>query len=126
VVLITDSSIGAGLPAGTYPTPWGFSVRVVPGQGARIADSQHSDSGALAASALTLNAAVGNVLRWLDLPAEQVWAMATANPARVAGLTDRGRIEVGTRADLVLWNESLTPARVWVAGQEIYRREVGA
>jgi alpha-D-ribose 1-methylphosphonate 5-triphosphate diphosphatase len=33
----------------------------------------------------------------------QAWAMVSANPAAAAGLTDRGTIEVGKRADLVLF-----------------------
>ena len=36
----------------------------------------------------------------LDLPA--AWALISANPARAGGLTDRGVIEAGKRADLVI------------------------
>ena len=36
----------------------------------------------------------------LDLPA--AWALISANPAAAAGLTDRGTIELGKRADLVV------------------------
>jgi alpha-D-ribose 1-methylphosphonate 5-triphosphate diphosphatase len=36
----------------------------------------------------------------LDLP--QAWALISANPASAAGLTDRGTIEPGKRADLVV------------------------
>ena len=36
----------------------------------------------------------------LDLP--RAWALISANPARAAGLRDRGTIEVGKRADLVV------------------------
>jgi alpha-D-ribose 1-methylphosphonate 5-triphosphate diphosphatase len=41
----------------------------------------------------------------LDLP--RAWALISANPAAAAGLTDRGRIAEGARADLVL----VDPAR---------------
>ncbi|MBI2497232.1 MAG: N-acetylglucosamine-6-phosphate deacetylase, partial [Opitutae bacterium] len=37
VTLITDSNIGAGLPAGVYDTPWGYQVRVSPEEAARHA-----------------------------------------------------------------------------------------
>jgi len=115
VVLITDSNIGAGLPPGEYDTPWGYRVRVRPGDGARNVENH-----VLAGSALTMNVGMANLLRWLTLPPEQVWAMGTANPARVLGLAGRGVIEEGADADLVLWNEDLTPACVWVGGQRVF------
>ena len=120
VILITDSNIGAGLPPGEYATPMGFPVRVEPGNGARIADPQHELFGALAGSALTMDVGMANLLQWLDLPAEQVWAMGTANPARVARLPHAGRLAVGAWADLVLWNRDLRPVRTWVAGRQVF------
>ena len=120
VSLITDANIGAGLPAGEYPTPWGYPVKVEPGNGARIADRGHPFFGALAGSALTMNAGMANLLRWLPFPPEQVWAMGTVNPARTAGLERKGQLAVGADADLVLWNEDLTPATTWVGGDMVY------
>ncbi len=89
VAVITDANIGAGLPPGEYPTPWGYPVRVQPGNGARIADPAHPHYGELAGSALTMNVAMANLLRWLDAPPEQVWVLGTGNPARIAGLAHR-------------------------------------
>ncbi len=37
--------------------------------------------------------------------------MGTLNPARLLGLPRKGRIEPGADADLVLWNDDLTPAQ---------------
>ncbi len=115
VVLITDSNIGAGLPAGVHDTPWGFQVRVKAGDGAR-----NAENGTLAGSALTMNVGMKNLLRWLDLPPEQVWAMGTLNPARVVGLARKGRMEVGADADLVLWDAELNPVKTWVGGELVY------
>jgi|APSaa5957512622_1039677.scaffolds.fasta_scaffold04169_5 N-acetylglucosamine-6-phosphate deacetylase len=122
MMLITDSSMGAGLPAGEYDTPWGFRITVVPGKGARII-GPHEHAGALAGSSLTMNQGVANLLDWLDIPPEQVWAMATSNPARVLGLQTKGTVEVGTDADLVLWNDDLTPRRTWVGGECVFQDE---
>jgi alpha-D-ribose 1-methylphosphonate 5-triphosphate diphosphatase len=36
------------------------------------------------------------------LPLERAWDLVSANPAAALGLTDRGRIEIGGRADLLL------------------------
>ncbi|MBP7141135.1 MAG: amidohydrolase family protein [Opitutaceae bacterium] len=115
ILLITDSNIGAGLPAGVYNTPWGYTIRVSPETAAR-----HSEKGFLAGSALTMNRGMANLLRWLPIPPEQVWAMGTLNPARLLGLDRKGRLEVGADADLVLWNENLTPAQTWVNGLSVY------
>jgi imidazolonepropionase-like amidohydrolase len=51
----------------------------------------------------------------------QALASITANPARVLGLADTGTLEVGKRADLVLWDGDplelmSTPVMVWIDG----------
>lgn len=57
-----------------------------------------------------------------DLPA--LWPLVSTNPARALGLTDRGRIAEGLRADLVLidWPEGHAPAvrQTLVAGRPAY------
>ncbi|MFB6296896.1 MAG: alpha-D-ribose 1-methylphosphonate 5-triphosphate diphosphatase [Salinirussus sp.] len=52
-------------------------------------------------------------------------ARATAAPAAAAGLVDRGRIESGARADLIVVDPSPTPTvtRAFVAGRPVYRAE---
>jgi N-acetylglucosamine-6-phosphate deacetylase len=118
VVLITDSNIGAGLPPGTHDTPWGYRVKVSPGDAAR-----HETKNFLAGSALTMDRGMANLLRWLKLPPEQTWAMGTLNPARLLGLARKGRLEPGADADLVLWNDDLTAARTWVRGHSVYEKK---
>jgi N-acetylglucosamine-6-phosphate deacetylase len=118
VLLITDSNLGAGLPAGEYETPWGYRIRVQPGDAAR-----HATQNFLAGSALTMNQGLKNLLRWLPLPPEQIWAMGTLNPARLLGLTGKGRLAPGADADLVLWDEELQALKCWVAGQCLFERE---
>jgi len=119
VLLITDSNVGAGLPPGVYDTPWGYPVRVRPGDGARIAAG--ANAGALAGSALTLREAVSNAMGWLpDLPPDRVWAMATRNPARLLGLAPLGRLDPGADADLVLWSDAGRPVRTWVGGRLVF------
>jgi alpha-D-ribose 1-methylphosphonate 5-triphosphate diphosphatase len=57
-------------------------------------------------------------------PLPALWNLVSLNPARAMGLTDRGRIAPGQRADLLLldWPEGQTPAplRTWVAGRAGY------
>jgi alpha-D-ribose 1-methylphosphonate 5-triphosphate diphosphatase len=60
--------------------------------------------------------------RTAPLPA--LWKLVSLNPARAMGLTDRGTIALGQRADLLLldWPEGQAPAplRTWVAGRGGY------
>lgn len=121
VLLITDSNIGAGLPPGTYDTPWGYPVRVSPETAAR-----HATEGFLAGSALTMDRGMANLLRWLDLPPEQIWAMGTLNPARLLGLDRKGRLDAGADADLVLWDEDLRPAFTWARGLLTFDRSAAS
>jgi alpha-D-ribose 1-methylphosphonate 5-triphosphate diphosphatase len=57
-------------------------------------------------------------------PLPALWRLVSLNPARAMGLTDRGSIAPGQRADLVLldWPEGHAPAplRTWVAGRGGY------
>jgi N-acetylglucosamine-6-phosphate deacetylase len=125
VVAITDSNVGAGLGEGVYDTPWGYPIEVRQRDAARVADKQHPKYGFLAGSALTMDRAMANLVEWLDLPLEQIWAMGTANPAAVAGLGSKGVLREGADADLVLWRQYSDGWRAemtWVAGQCVYDR----
>ncbi|MDD2707933.1 MAG: amidohydrolase family protein [Verrucomicrobiae bacterium] len=121
VILITDSNIGAGLPSGIHDTPWGFPVKVEHGNGARIHDPKHPCHGGLAGSALTMNLGIKNLSQWLNLPPEQVWAMGTSNPARVAGLKGFGRLERNAPADAVLWDDDFQAVMTWIGGQLVWK-----
>jgi len=67
-----------------------------------------------------VEAAFGAVAEGITLP--EAVALVTANPARLAGLSDRGRIAPGLRADLVRVrvHEGLPVVRqVWRAGERV-------
>ena len=97
-VLVTDAMAAAGAADGDY-TLGGLPVRVA-GGAARLTD------GTIAGSVLTLSAAVRYAVLTAGVPLAQAIHAASQNPADLLGLTDRGRIRPGLRADLVL----LTPA----------------
>jgi N-acetylglucosamine-6-phosphate deacetylase len=72
--------------------------------------------GTLAGSVLTMERALQNVLSTGISNATAV-RYATANPARVLGASDRGRVAPGARADLVALDpQTLAVRSVWVAG----------
>ena len=126
VSMITDANIGAGLGQGEYPTPWGFPIRVGPRGGARNADPDHPKFERLAGSVLSMDQGINHLLDWLDLPPQQTWAMATLNPANVVGLRQKGRLDIGADADLVLWDQSdgrFVPAQSWIAGRCVWKND---
>jgi N-acetylglucosamine-6-phosphate deacetylase len=81
------------------------------------------EGGNLAGSVTALDLELGHLVRAaISLP-KAVMAASTA-PAELLGLTDRGRLEVGLRADLVELGADLGVRRVmrggeWIAGQVI-------
>ncbi len=131
VILITDANIGAGLPDGRYDTSWGFAVRIEAGNAARIDDPGTERDGGLAGSALTMDQGIANLTQWLPRQTEQaIWAMGSRGPADLVGLSDRGRLEVGAVADLVLWQtDDASPHRkpravmTWVNGTCVYQSD---
>jgi len=70
----------------------------------------------LAGSVLALDVAVRNVVA-AGLPLPAAIAAASRDPLALLGITDRGRIAVGQRADLVELDEDLTVRRVMRAGR---------
>lgn len=107
---ITDAIRACGLPEGLTELG-GQEVRVA-GGAARLAD------GTLAGSVLTLDQALRNA-REAGLPLALAARMLTETPARYLGLADRGRLEPGLRADLVVLNENLCVQEVYVAGRKL-------
>ncbi len=87
----------------------GETIHLVDG---RLVDA----NGSLAGAHLTMVEAVRNAVHVCGLPLLDALAMATATPAEVIGLTDRGRIAPGYRADLVALDGDLRLHAVWRAG----------
>jgi len=78
---------------------------------ARLAD------GTIAGSTLSMNVAVRNAIG-LGIPVERALEMGSVIPADVLGLTDRGRLAPGARADIVAFDpRSLAVRAVWVGGE---------
>jgi len=81
------------------------------GTAARLPD------GTLAGSALTMDTAVRNVIEHCGVSMFDAIHAATATPARLLGLDDRGEITPGRRADLVAIDPDLTIESTWVQGR---------
>jgi len=96
-VLITDATAATGMPDGRYRLG---SMDVEVKNGKCLA------GGKLAGSVLTMDRAVRNVMRFAHWDLQQALRPATLNPAQVAGLSHRGRLEAGSMADIVVLNRN--------------------
>jgi N-acetylglucosamine-6-phosphate deacetylase len=104
LLLVSDALQAAGTGEGRT-TFGGLEVEIRNDRATLVA------GGALAGSVIALDTAVRNVVReGAELPAAV--AAASTNPADLLGLDDRGRIEVGRRADLVELSADLRVQRV--------------
>jgi len=92
-VLITDAISATGMPEGRYRLGT-FEVEVKNGR--CLLD------GKLAGSVLTMDRAVRNVMQFAQWELQQAVRLATLNPARVAGVANRGKLEAGAQADFVV------------------------
>ena len=55
----------------------------------------------------------------VGLPVAEAVKMITVNPAKVMGLTKKGRLAAGMDADLVIFDEDIRIQKVFVSGKEV-------
>jgi N-acetylglucosamine-6-phosphate deacetylase len=92
-VLITDATAATGMPDGRYRLG---SMEV------EVKDGRCVSDGRLAGSVLTMDRAVQNVMQFARWDLQPALRLASFNPASVARLTGRGKLEAGGRADIVV------------------------
>jgi N-acetylglucosamine-6-phosphate deacetylase len=85
-ILVTDAIAAAGMPPGRY-TLGGQEVLLSPS--GRVAAPGATN---LAGSALRLDVAIGNTVRFTGLPLEEVVPMASTRPAGYLGVPTAGKI----------------------------------
>lgn len=116
VILVTDAISAAGMPDGDYKVG-GLAVTVRDG----VCREQ---DGRLAGSTLTMDRGLKNLAEWLEATPFgtllQVVAMATREPARLLGLSRKGKIQPGMDADLVLLGRNLQVGKTFVAGELVF------
>jgi N-acetylglucosamine-6-phosphate deacetylase len=79
------------------------------------------DGKALASGVMGMDAGVRVMLGATKAPLWEVVRMASLTPARIAGVANqRGSLEVGKRADIVVLDGSLHVRRVFVGGREVF------
>ena len=112
---VTDSTAAAGMPDGSYHLG---SQRVSKCLGGvRLAD------GTLAGSVLTLDQALRNLVS-IGLPLPDAICRVATHPADYLGESQRGRLQCGAYADIVVMSSDLSLTRVFVEGVPIELADV--
>jgi len=116
ICLVTDATAGAGLANG--------SVFQLGGRNCVAKNGVCFLAGepVLAGSTSRLIDLVRTMMREAAVPLLDVIAMASLNPAREAGLADKGEIAVGKDADLVVLSPELGVLQTYVAGARTFAR----
>ena len=102
IILISDRSYADA------PNPPGYE---------HVTDINFDKWGDIAGSKLTLEVACRNYMVHTGASIVDVFRVASYNPARVAGFTDRGEIRVGLRADLIFVDQWMNVKTVILNGK---------
>lgn len=116
IILVTDSMRACMLGSGV--SELGGQKVYVEGQKATLAD------GTIAGSVLTMDRALANYARNTGISVPAAVETVTRTPALELGIYgERGAIEVGKRADLVIFDEQLQIMATFIAGKIAYKRQ---
>lgn len=116
--LVTDSMRGAGLPDGSES----ILGSLLNGQRVIIEDgvAKMPDRKSFAGSVATADRLFRTMVKIADVPLHDAVKMLTKTPARIQNLNDRGTLEIGKRADIVLFDDEFNILRTVVGGKTVY------
>lgn len=116
IVLVTDATQAAGLPDGVYIRPGNRKIIVKDGE-ARL------ESGSLAGSVLTLDRAVANAVRFMDISLPEALSLASRVAAESIGLQDRtGSLAPGKDADVIIVDDNMRVDATLILGRVVFKR----
>jgi N-acetylglucosamine-6-phosphate deacetylase len=115
VILVTDCIRGTGLPEGEYP----IDDRII-----TIKDGiARLPGGTIAGSILTMERALKNAMAASGLSLREAWPMSSLNAARNIGVSSqKGSIEVGKDADLVLLSDEMEVEMTIADGTVVFEK----
>ena len=102
IILISDACVFDG------PIPEGYDG---------VTDINFDYESEIAGSKLSLEVACRNMMKHTGASLVDVFNYASYNPARLLGMTDRGEIAVGKRADLIFTDHKMNVKKVLFAGE---------
>ena len=110
--IISDATSGAGLAEGSRYRMGGVEYEVHDGVGMLF------DRTAFAGSTTLLNQMLRNLLEVVHVPLLEAVRMATLTPARIIGIDEqKGSLQIGKDADVVIFNDDFEPWKVLVGGR---------
>ena len=119
ICLISDATSIAGLAPGEYERPDGN--RTVLRAGEDVGWLESPEKKGLCGSAMVLRGAMLNLMAHLQISLEEAIEYVTLNPARVLGLErQKGCIEPGKDADLVVLDDNLQVVLTMIAGEVVF------
>ncbi|HLX05719.1 MAG TPA: N-acetylglucosamine-6-phosphate deacetylase [Candidatus Binatus sp.] len=111
LILVTDKVALAGTSG---------SEKIVGRARATIRDgAARLDDGTLAGSIISMLDGVRIMVEKANVEIGDAAVMATTNPARLIGANDRGRVQIGAHADLILLSRALQLKSAFIGGREI-------
>lgn len=119
MILITDAMRAAGTKdqysiLGSYDD--GIEVLIEDGV------AKLKDRTAFAGSVATANVLIRTMLKLGNIPLEEIVRMMTINPAIVMGFsTNKGSIEIGKDADLVVFDQDVNVSMTFVKGRNVFK-----
>lgn len=116
ICIVTDATRGGCLPDG--------AEKMFDNPGFIIEDgvAKLPDRSAFAGSVCTTNRLVRNMRDMAGVTLTDAVRMVTANPARVAGLADRGVLREGAYADVTVFDESIDVSLTMVNGCVVFEK----
>jgi len=108
-VLVTDAVAAMGMKPGVYEL--GGRTTVATDLDVR------TEGGVLAGSSLSMDRALRNLVAYTGCDAHLAGRAATITPAKAIGATDRGSLQIGACADVVLLDEHLSVQMTCCRGQ---------
>ncbi|MGM0475370.1 MAG: N-acetylglucosamine-6-phosphate deacetylase [Bacteroidota bacterium] len=121
-VIISDVTSYAALPPGEYRTPGGETIELTP-EGMLRYPAQN----VLYGSASPVSRGVAHIIKVTGCSLGDAIGMASTNTANLYHLTDRGILEPGKRADLILFTigeNDLEIRKTYVQGNLVYESHV--
>ncbi|HAZ02139.1 MAG: hypothetical protein A2W90_22675 [Bacteroidetes bacterium GWF2_42_66] len=100
IIITSDITSYAGLPAGQYKIKSGETIEKGTDGSLRFSGME----GGLYGSASDLTKGVGHIMKVTGCSLAEAIQMTTTNPARLHNLNDRGKLEPGKRADIILFS----------------------
>jgi N-acetylglucosamine-6-phosphate deacetylase len=120
IIIISDMTSYAGLPTGEYKLKTGETILKTPDGHLRFSGQE----GGLYGSATPLPEAISHIIKVTGCSLADALQMTSENPSKLHNLNDRGALEAGKRADIILFsmeNNDVHINTTFVYGNKVFQ-----